>query len=503
MVCLTLHGFLLVSLPTQYARRFDLIRRTRAIAPAVHPHRRLRCLAVWVLPAGYAASLKIAACKALEPHPLCEAWPPAAMIAPVAQIIPLGRFDATNPTNNIITNTGWLIDTVLDEGKLERAWSRLNAVWPILSARLKTNNLTGELEFHVPEQSALNSAYGFTTPTEVISCMPIDLPEHHYTHPSRCSHKALLNKDVPVAAIHVTRFDDATAIGLSISHALVDGGGRKKVMSAFLSILRGEEVAPLATHDAFITVFGFFHWVVFILATVWEWLRCPRGGYRVIYIPAKETARLKDQAMADIASECPGEEKAWVSTSDAVVAFILKCMFASERRHKPLGIAYMANVRKYLPSVIPPTYIRNANMVVPMSIADASSISSASLGSLALVVRRTLQSRIQPAAVDQYVQWRLARPNDMPMFTEPNGLWAAFTNWREMGYLHFDWSPAALNPGTRKAKCLYLHSFGHTRVKLRNSFIVGPDDPSGGIWVLGTLSEAQWEDQNGFGKYAR
>ncbi|EIN04288.1 hypothetical protein PUNSTDRAFT_47556 [Punctularia strigosozonata HHB-11173 SS5] len=449
-------------------------------------------------------------------------------------IIPLGRFDTANPTNGVITVIGWLVDTPLDENKLERAWYKLNAAWPILSARLKTNRRTGQWEFHVPSPSiagssacafttsvvpgSLASHYNYPKPSETISCVSTEMPHEYYSHPSRCSAKALLNKDVPVAALHVTRFDDASIVGISISHALADGAGTKEVMSALLRILRGEEVEPLITQDAFATyksdsnvpapeglrIFSMFHMIVALFFVFWDWIRSPRTRFRLLYIPAKELAHIKKRAMEEISSERGDQDEKgspWISTSDAVFAFLLKCVFASEKRSRSLSIAYMANIRKHLPSVIPSTYIRNATMVIPVSLPSASSIPSTSMGSIALAVRHRLQSYSRPAAVDQYVQWRLAHPHKIPMFMEPAGLWMAMTNWREMGFMHFDWTPAAVDPRVEKAKCLYLHAFGYTDFQLRNSFLIGPDDPSGGLWVLGSLSKAVWEDRNGFGKY--
>ncbi|EIN04964.1 hypothetical protein PUNSTDRAFT_47207 [Punctularia strigosozonata HHB-11173 SS5] len=447
-------------------------------------------------------------------------------------VLPIGRLDAANPTNNIISNNGWLVDVPLDVLKLKMAWTQLNQAWPILSYRLKKNGRTGDLEFHMIEQSAIVLGSGFTTatvagpvasrfdypkPTDSISCVPLDIPHHFFSHPSRCSANALLNKDVPVAALHVTRFDDATIVGLSVSHALVDGSGTKAIVLALLGILKGEEVLPLATHDAFETypcaedvppptgfrVFSLWQMLTLVLVTIWDWLRSPRGGLRVVYIPAKDVARIKAQAMADIAAKESEKSGEWISTSDSIVAFLLKCMFASETRHRPVGVAYLVNIRKHFSSIIPPTYIRNANAGVSIAMPDAAAIPTTSLGTLSLLVRRTLQTQTQQAALVHYIQWRIAKPKQMPMFMEPTGAWAAFTNWREMDFMKIDWTPAALDPGSKRATCLYLHSFGYGPLNLRNAFVIGPDDPSGGIWALGALSDSVWKDVNGFGRYQR
>lgn len=55
----------------------------------------------------------------------------------MAQTIPTGVFDTSGNEKDSIVVTGWVLDQVLDAGKVEAAYQKLVEKWPILSARLR------------------------------------------------------------------------------------------------------------------------------------------------------------------------------------------------------------------------------------------------------------------------------------------------------------------------------------------------------------------------------
>ena len=58
-------------------------------------------------------------------------------MAQAGRTIKAGAFDTCGNEKDSIVITGWVLDTVLDADKLQRAFEQLVQHWPILSARLR------------------------------------------------------------------------------------------------------------------------------------------------------------------------------------------------------------------------------------------------------------------------------------------------------------------------------------------------------------------------------
>jgi hypothetical protein len=206
-------------------------------------------------------------------------------------------------------------------------------------------------EFHVSDTPAqhefrtvrvpgpISSHYNYPKPTDEIHITVKAFPHDLYSRPGRRSLKDLFSHDIPNSALQLTQFDDASIVGLSIPHVLADGHGAKEVARALVRALRGEEVAPIdPSSDPFAKfagqpvppptpgwrLFSFFQMVVFVAGMLWDRLRYPKYEVREVYVPPKEVERIKRQATEDIRAELGEQTDAWVSTSDALVAFVLK-----------------------------------------------------------------------------------------------------------------------------------------------------------------------------------
>lgn len=147
---------------------------------------------------------------------------------------------------------------------------------------------------------------------------------------------------------------------------------------------------------------------------------------------------------------------------------------------------------------------------------------SLSLGSLALRIRRVLLAQSRPEALRNWLLWRLANCHKLCLFFPPDGYWAVFTNWRDMGLYDVDLSAAleeqekkqATSPQeplqgqsqvalVKKGKTIKVWSNSFYSMPLRNAFGLIANDPTGGVWIGGFLSEGQWKDPKGFGQFAR
>lgn len=58
-----------------------------------------------------------------------------------AQILRPGILDVCSPEKESIVLTGWVVNAALDPVKLEQSWAILTQKWPILTSRLRRNDV--------------------------------------------------------------------------------------------------------------------------------------------------------------------------------------------------------------------------------------------------------------------------------------------------------------------------------------------------------------------------
>lgn len=166
---------------------------------------------------------------------------------------------------------------------------------------------------------------------------------------------------------------------------------------------------------------------------------------------------------------------------------------------------YTANIRKHFN--LPDRYLHNSVSYIVTDPLPLSSLSTLSLGALALHVRRTVDTQTTKPALERWLRWRLTNVHRPQICWNPWwGEWQIATNWREMRLLDVDFSGALPDeelkvPGA-KVKCKYMWMDGLGPV-LRNWTGLLADDPSGGLWVAGTFSKETWEDKRGFGRFIK
>ncbi|KAG8810789.1 hypothetical protein FRC17_002780, partial [Serendipita sp. 399] len=338
----------------------------------------------------------------------------------MSRSVPIGALDCSGPEKDFILINGWVLDGLLDAVKVERAFAQLVDVWPILSARLRTKPVRGTAPTSLGTTETVDGSWEYQIPTEFSSQRPKYVFRHvkkpgllaqtySYLTPSKeitsqivhhdqytdlfsmggpRSNKDYLNKDIPLIQLQLTNFDDASIVGLTVPHMLCDGHGIKEIALALSCLLKGEQVLPLKEGDpleAFThnpeppkappnwKVLGIFQLIVMVAYMAWKYLSTPNVQDRIIYIPASEAERLKAEAMADLKRERPDDKDAWVSTSDAIGAFIIKNIYASCTSQKPFNAVFAANLRNYLPNLIPSPYLHNgacAQVAAAMPIAE-------------------------------------------------------------------------------------------------------------------------------------
>jgi hypothetical protein len=150
-----------------------------------------------------------------------------------------------------------------------------------------------------------------------------------------------MSKDIPVVHLQLTLFADASIVGLTTPHVLCDGHGNKEIAQALALILNGGSPPPLPEGDPFRPyspsmstasyttpqrwkVFSSLQIVVFLFWLLWDFAWNRDIENRELYIPAEEAAKIKAQATRELRDARGYGEDVWISTSDALLAFVLK-----------------------------------------------------------------------------------------------------------------------------------------------------------------------------------
>jgi len=238
---------------------------------------------------------------------------------------------------------------------------------------------------------------------------------------------------------------------------------------------------------------------------LWDIMSTSDISNRDVFFPKSEVERIKGEAMADLKKEHGENPDVWVSSSDVLVAFCLKCIHPPTTASTPLNVLYAANLRRYLSEALPKPYLHNGACTVVTPTLPISAISSMSLGALAYHVRKTVQTQTEKGAVEHWLRWRIANGGRMTLFFEPSGDWNVVTNWRDMKLMSVDFSGALPDSamGDKKVNCLYLWGNSFQPFPVRNMMGLVADDPSGGIWVGGFFSDRVWTRPEGFGRFVK
>jgi len=456
----------------------------------------------------------------------------------VSQILPTGAFDTSGNEKDAIVVTGWILDQVLDPEKIESAYKKLVQRWPILSARLRTREkkwvyeIPAEFNTATPQYvlkkliipGVIEKTYRYPRASLSIQCTVKNNHHDLFSKDGPRSIGAYMKSNIPVVQLQVTLFDNATIVGLTTPHVLCDGHGNKEIMVALTRILRGEEIEDLHTEDPFTPfvipeekkdepiktppfwrVFSTWDMATFMGHLMVDLVKTRDITNRHLFFPKAEIERIKEQAVNDLKKEKGDDPDAWISSSDAIVAFCLKRIYPPSDSKKSLNIAYSANLRRYLkhPAPLPEPFLHNGAVTVITPTLPLSAIHSLSLGALAYCIRTTLRDQTTPDALETWLKWRIKNAGRLSLFFEPNGAWNVITNWRDMKLMDLDFSGALPNAQEGKeVKCVYLFGDSFQPFPVRNCMGLVADDPSGGIWVGGYLSSRKvWERDGGFREF--
>ncbi|KAJ7185826.1 hypothetical protein C8R46DRAFT_1207942 [Mycena filopes] len=446
-----------------------------------------------------------------------------------------------------ILTTGLIINARLDAKKLEDTLTTLvTHKFPRAGARLALRN--GAYEFRVPR------TFDSTTPPLVFTTEDFAEPYRSATRPqlppyitamstsqqpSVCpvlpaafevylksktcptSVEAFLAApNTPLLRVHVALFDDTTFIGVTAGHILFDALGSRELIHAWTRLINGEDLAVIPGMDVAAAplesfakpnvvleqrgwyTLGLVGQILFIVRFMFRIFRDPKEESRLVRVPKAFLEDSKREIMEG--SKLQGSSE-WVGSSDVLLAWWLKSTYGhrspSDTTPIPvtLGRIYPIHVhlpvdlrsKPIFPGDVPLTapYIHNAVSTIPIPI-PTNALRTASLGSLALRIRRTILAyTADPAGIRADVCWRCADPLETPVPCPPRGEYTIQTNWRaaRLGGLNFTGAVDSASESTGKELNLEGEGKRKVRVVLGLGYAVSskgiPLRGARGIWM--------------------
>ncbi|KAM0241439.1 hypothetical protein ACHAP5_007636 [Fusarium lateritium] len=387
-------------------------------------------------------------------------------------VYPLHMLDNTKNLRGIVITWTLRFDDVLDADELHDALSRLldSGDWRKLGGRLRLNE-KGALEIHVPnpftpDRPAVAYSHeklnmdiddhelGRLLPkvTDKLSIQPG--PEFFKAFATRPDAPQTLSdfiySDVPLLSLHITTFNDATLVGLSWPHALMDVMGQQALLRAWSSVLSGREmdVPPIldAREDVLRTAVNMSDpeerfemaeqqlkgtgLISFGLRYAWDVMSGPAAQSKMIYMPATALSALRSQAEADL-SKTAGDVP-FLSDNDILTAWAARIVGLSQPQPRPVTALYVVNARFRLSSLSRAEGVFIQNMAVPGFTVLSSNEATGPLGPIALANRQQLRSQATENQVKALVRelQKVTAGSDPNLLCGPSdAVLMPLTNW--------------------------------------------------------------------------
>lgn len=329
--------------------------------------------------------------------------------------------------------------------------------------------------------------------------------------------------DLPQISLHVTSFNDATLVGLSWSHSLMDVMGQQALLHAWSLVLanREYEVPPMlgAREDALCAAaetdttkeeFSLgkkqlkgWAMLMFGLRFAWDMLWNPAAETRTIFMPKTTMAALRGHAENDLAIADGGEGKPFVSDGDVLTAWATRAIASSLSEPRPMVILHAVNARFRVSSLLQASGVYVQNLAVAACTFLSSEVATGALGPLALENRRHLSEQATEAQVLACVrELQTKADGDTNILCgESNSLLVPFTNWtRAKIFETIDFAPAVVRAGepeslrSNSPGTIVYHHAQSMRVSpaVRNVVVVLGKDHGNNYWLSGTLLPQAW-----------
>ncbi|KAF8900294.1 hypothetical protein CPB84DRAFT_1680646 [Gymnopilus junonius] len=287
---------------------------------------------------------------------------------------------------------GWVVEGLLDIGKLEHALCRLVAKWPLLAGRLQQVEkmrytvkvphgpfVDGYAPFVITSSTSERPISDFMKhPVPVVSDV---LPLSFFVHSSTpCTTSTWVTQQLPLMFWHLTYFkhrgNEVTCIGMTVSHALVDGPGMGLIFKALEAETLGKPwVAPPMPHvgdnENPLQVFldraekdaasnkeklpnpvdyptlglgGLWFLLSYILFNLWQQI-WHKASMRLVLLPPEAIDHLVNDCRR--AKERDGLKGLDLSSGDILTAWLYKAIYSEEPLGRRINLCNMVSFRMF------------------------------------------------------------------------------------------------------------------------------------------------------------
>ncbi|KAK6861005.1 hypothetical protein PG995_004641 [Apiospora arundinis] len=458
--------------------------------------------------------------------------------------------DGTNTLRGAIVSWTLCFNDVLDSDKLHSSLSRLLEIgdWRKVGGRLRLKD-DGDLEIRVPrlfttDRPAISFSHqslamnlndhplGKKLPvaTEVASIQtgPQEFRAFAAREDAPTTLEDFLYQDVPQLSLHITSFNDATLVGLSWPHTLMDVMGQQALLHSWCLVLAGRELevpallgaredpicaaadAPVEKEEAFkvgekqLTGLGMLSFGVRFASDL-LWNRVVET--RTIFLPKKAVAELRRQARVDLAAgDGSGDEPPFLSEGDVLTACVARAVASSLPQPRPVTVLQVLNARFRLSSLVSVSGVYIQNMALAAFTFLSPEVARGPLGPIAMENRRCLTEQSTEGQVLAFlrklrVMPKPSRDPSMVVCGEPDALLMPFTNWTRAEFFKTaDFGPAVVRAGDiSKARnnmpgtMVYHHASSMRESRTaRNVIVVLGKDHNEGYWLTGMLLPPAW-----------
>jgi hypothetical protein len=338
-----------------------------------------------------------------------------------------------------------------------------------------------------------------------------------------------IHSDLPMLSLHITSFTDATLVGLSWPHALMDVMGQKALLHAWSLVMAGRESEVpklLGAHEDAVIVaaeassgpieelklgakrLATTSMIWFGARFGWDLLTSKSVETRTICMPKKFVEELHQQAMSELAAEHGEEKDVFISEGDALTAWGIRAIALSSPQPRPITALHALNLRFRLPSLINAGGVYVRNMAIAACTFVSAETATKSLGAIALENRRCLSEQATEPQVLAFLRELCADPalvaNPAVFCGDANAILVPFTNWTKAEFSKIiDFSPVVVSGngtdederrGSRPGSLTFHHAQSlREHPAIRNVFVIMGKDQGEIYWVTATLHPPTWE----------